>query len=226
MVNNAIMNRPRAIVVEDDEFTRALLVNALQSENIDVILDTSSATYALKVAPKMNVDVAILDLNLGSGPTGLDLALGLRRNQPNIGIVFLTSYKDPRLLGTKNLMAPFGTVYMEKRNLSDIAKLRRGVDKALVNAKNAHYEPNVDFKAFPKSTTLTNTQIEILRLVSQGHSNLEISQIRGVTEKSIEQALSRILKNTNIKGDSRKNRRVELALYYMQQTGNLLGESE
>jgi DNA-binding NarL/FixJ family response regulator len=214
------------LVVEDDEFTRALLVNALQSENFDVVINTSSATYALKTSPKMKIDVAILDLNLGRGPTGLDLSLGLRRNQANIGIVFLTSYKDPRLLGSKNTMAPYGSVYMEKGNLSDITKLRRGVEKALINAKNAHNESNVDFKLFPRSSTLTNTQIEIIRLVAQGLSNLEISQIRGVTEKSIEQTLSRILKNTSIKIDDRKNRRVELALYYLRQTGALTGDSE
>ena len=220
------MNSPRVLVVEDDEFTRALLVNALQSENFDVVLNTSSATYALKTSPKMKIDVAILDLNLGRGPTGLDLSLGLRRNQANIGIVFLTSYKDPRLLGSNNTMAPYGSVYIEKGSLSDITKLRRGVEKALINAKIAHNESNVDLKLIQRSSTLTDTQIEIIRLVAHGLSNLEISQIRDVTEKSIEQSLSRILKKTSIKIDDRKNRRVELALYYLRQTGGLTSENE
>ena len=62
-------------------------------------------------------------------------------------------------------------------------------------------------------------------MVAAGLSNLEIASIRQVTEKSIEQTLSRILKKTNIDMDDKKNRRVELALYYLRQTGVLNDEA-
>ena len=62
-------------------------------------------------------------------------------------------------------------------------------------------------------------------MVASGMSNVEIAAIRDVTEKSIEQTLSRILKKTNIDMDDKKNRRVELALYYLRQTGVLNDEA-
>ena len=110
------MPNPRVLVVEDDDFTRNLLISALRSQDCDVVLESASATYALKTASRMRIDVAVLDLNLGRGPTGLDLALGLRRNIPEIGILFLTSYKDPRLLGNSTQLAPHGSVYLEKNS--------------------------------------------------------------------------------------------------------------
>ena len=209
----------RAIVVEDEDFSRSLIVNALRSEDIEVALETASATYALKTASRMKIDAAVLDLNLGRGPTGLDLALGLRRNIPNIGIVFLTSYADPRLLGSTTNMAPYGSMYIQKSSIGDVAKIKRAIERSVENAKNAHSKSNIDIKEFGTSTGLTNVQIEIVKMVAAGLSNIEIAASRNVSEKSIEQTLSRILKKTNIEMNEKKNRRVELALYYLRQTG-------
>lgn len=219
------MNSARVLVAEDEEFTRTLLVNALQTEDFDVVLETGSATYALKTATKMRVDVAILDLDLGRGPTGLDLALGLRRNLPEVGIVFLTAYKDPRLLGSTSTMAPYGSVYLQKESLGDISRLKRGIERAMNNAKHASHKSNVDIKTLGTPVNLTNTQIDIVRLVAEGKSNQEIAAIREVSEKSIEQTLSRILKKTGITMDDKKNRRVELALYYLRQIGAINDEA-
>lgn len=219
------MSRARVLVAEDEEFTRALLVNALQSEDFDVVLETGSATYALKTATKMRVDVAVLDLDLGRGPTGLDLALGLRRNLPHIGIVFLTSFKDPRLLGSSSNMAPYGSVYLQKGSLGDFSRLKRGIERAIATAKNADNKANIDVKTLGATSDLTNTQIDIIRLVAEGKSNQEIAALREVSEKSIEQTLSRILKKTGISMDDKKNRRVELALYYLRQVGVLNDEA-
>jgi DNA-binding NarL/FixJ family response regulator len=218
------MKRSRVLVVEDEEFTRSLLVNALQGEGFDVVASTSSASYALKVAPRMDVDAALLDLNIGTGPTGLDLALGLRRLIPNIGIVFLTSYKDPRLLGSQQTMVPFGSIYMEKGGLSDLTKIRRAIEKSIVNGKLGQMKKNVDIKILPRLSNLSNSQVEIIRLVADGLSNFEIAKQRSVTEKSVEQTLSRIMKKLNMPMDERKNRRVELAKFYRYQTGVLSSE--
>jgi DNA-binding NarL/FixJ family response regulator len=219
------VSKLRALVAEDEDFTRALIVNALQTVDIEVVLETGSATYALKTATRMKVDAAVLDLNLGRGPTGLDLALGLRRNLPAIGIVFLTSYADPRLLGSNSTMAPYGSIYLQKSSIGDISKIKRGIERSVENAQIAASKSNVHIKNLGANNLLTDVQIEIVRMVANGMSNAEIAAVRQVTEKSIEQTLSRILKKTNIEMDDKKNRRVELALYYLRQTGVLNDEA-
>lgn len=215
------MKRARVLVVEDEEFTRALLTNALQSEGIDVVASTSSAKYALTVAPRMDIDAVLLDLNIGTGPTGLDLALGLRRIKPTIGIVFLTSYKDPRLLGGKNTMVPYGSMYLEKGGLSDISKIAKSIEKSIATGSLAASKSNVGIETLPRISSLSNSQIEIIRLVASGLSNSEIAKERLTSEKSVEQALSRLLKKLNMGKDERKNRRVGLSKYYRYQTGIL-----
>ncbi len=219
------MSPLRVLVVEDEEFTRSLIVNALQSVDIEVVLESASATYALKTATRMKLDAAILDLNLGRGPTGLDLALGLRRNLPNIGIVFLTSYKDPRLLGANSTMAPYGSMYLQKSSIRDISKIKRAIERSVEMSTDAQVRSNIPLRNLAHTNDLTDVQIEIVKMVSEGMSNQEIAKSRNVTEKSIEQTLSRILKKANIEMDDKKNRRVELALYYLRQTGALNDEA-
>jgi DNA-binding NarL/FixJ family response regulator len=219
------MSPLRVLVVEDEEFTRSLIVNALQSVDIEVVLESASATYALKTATRMKLDAAILDLNLGRGPTGLDLALGLRRNLPNIGIVFLTSYKDPRLLSANSTMAPYGSMYLQKSSIRDISKIKRAIERSVEMSTDAQVRSNIPLRNLAHTNDLTDVQIEIVKMVSEGMSNQEIAKSRNVTEKSIEQTLSRILKKANIEMDDKKNRRVELALYYLRQTGALNDEA-
>lgn len=211
--------KPRVLLVEDDEFQRALLVSALEREDFNVVLDTPTVSQAVKSAPGLNADAAVLDLELGRGPSGIDLALNLRRNQPTIGIVFLTNYKDLRLLSSDSSLAPYGTVYLEKSTINNFSKLAKSIEQAIVKGKNAHQKPDIDIRSLTRGTDLTNTQIEIVKLVAQGRSNQSIAEERKVSEKSIEQTLSRILKKAGIDVDERKNRRVELTLYYLRQIG-------
>lgn len=219
------MKRHRIAVVEDEEFTRALVVNALQSQGFDVVLESGSATYALKTATMMRIDAAVLDLDLGRGPTGLDLALGLRRNLPLIGIVFLTSFKDPRLLSSNTTLVPPGTMYLQKNEIGEISKIKRALERSIDQAIDRPIQPNLPVSKLGNSNVLTSLQIEITRLVAQGKSNQEIARLRDVTEKSIEQTLSRILKKVNIPLDEKKNRRVELALYYLRQSGVVIDDA-
>jgi DNA-binding response OmpR family regulator len=68
----------RVMVVEDDDFTRTTVVGALQIQGIDVISQTGSVGPAMKLAQQLKPDAVVLDLDLGAGPTGMDLAIALR----------------------------------------------------------------------------------------------------------------------------------------------------
>ena len=108
------MQRTRVMVVEDDAFTRSMIVSALQIQGVDVVSESSSVGFAIKTARLIRPDVAILDLDLGAGPTGIDLAIGLRMILPKIGIVLLTTFEDPRLLRPSLPDLPAGSIYLTK----------------------------------------------------------------------------------------------------------------
>jgi DNA-binding NarL/FixJ family response regulator len=131
------MSRIRVMLVEDDDFTRSMVAGALQIQGIDIVGETGSVGPAMKMAEELKPDAAILDLDLGAGPNGIDLAVALRRRQPRIGIVMLTTFEEPRLLNSKVSNPPAGAVYFVKKEIGEIELLYRGIQKAISNASNS-----------------------------------------------------------------------------------------
>jgi DNA-binding NarL/FixJ family response regulator len=204
----------RVVVVEDDAFTRTMLVSTLSQAGLSVILETGSAAEAVQKAPNLKPSVAVLDLHLGIGPTGIDVAHALRRNDPAIGIIFLTSYSDPRLLDANLPPMPGNSQYLTKESVIQLEVLLQAISNSLVN-KSA----KTKFNTTSNMNTLTDVQIEVLRLLADGMSNSEIAKRRVVSEKSIEVTIARIAKTLNLAKDSSRNQRVHMAKAYFAALG-------
>jgi DNA-binding NarL/FixJ family response regulator len=207
-----------ALVVEDDDFTRLMIATALQSQGVNIIGQVADAPSALSLASELKPEVAILDLHLGSGPTGLDLAVELRRILPKIGIVILTSFEDPRLLNPNLPDPPRGSIYLNKKSVNDtqvlVTALTSSTDSSTWNS------PNSSKIGLPGAIGgLTDVQLETLRLMAQGLSNAEIAKRRFVTEKSVETAIARLAKIMGVESDPSRNQRVHMAKVYFRSLG-------
>ncbi|MEN9736278.1 MAG: hypothetical protein RL129_988 [Actinomycetota bacterium] len=205
----------RVILVEDDSFVRATLKAAIQLQGIEVIHDTSNVASAMKIARSARPDAAIVDLDLGRGPNGIDLAIGLRNVVPEIGIVLLTGFIDPRLLNPEIGKLPRGSKYLVKQRLSDVEVLYETVLDAIAGVKNGESRKDVRIPTL----NLPSAQLETLRLIALGFSNDRIARERGITEKSVEQSISRLVQHFNI-AESDQNKRVELARIYFKASGS------
>lgn len=204
----------RTVVFEDDAFTRTMLVSTLIQAGFSVVLETGSAAEAAQKAPDLKPAVAILDLHLGIGPTGIDVAHALRRNDPSIGIIFLTSYSDPRLLDANLPPMPGNSQYLTKESVIKLGVLLEAVKNSLI--KNT---ATTKFQTSSSMNSLTDIQIEVLRLLAEGLSNAEIAKRRVVSEKSVEVAIARIAKTLNLPKDATRNQRVHMAKAYFEALG-------
>jgi DNA-binding NarL/FixJ family response regulator len=207
----------RALVVENDTFSRTALINALHAHNIEVVGSAANASGALQIANSHEVDVAVLDLDLGPGPSGVDIAHALRQSFPEIGIVFLTSFKDPRLAAANLPPLPQGSGYVTKGELEDFSRLVREIlasaNRPLVNRLRSNGKTR---------TPLTDTQVDVLRLVAHGFSTSEIAMRRGVTEKAVEQTLTRLRDSLELPKDKTVNQRAALVRAYYLYAGKLI----
>jgi two-component system nitrate/nitrite response regulator NarL len=192
----------RVLLVEDDHLTRLSVEAALREVGFEVSGSAASASEALRVAAGNKPDAALLDLHLGNGPTGMDLAVALRARYPKIGITFLTSYEDPRLLTPRVDKIPVGSKYITKREITSIQTLREIILASVSNPR------AVAERGQSVLSGLTKTQIETLRLVSQGLTNSEIAKRRFVSSKSVETTINRAAKVMGIPMDSSHNQRV------------------
>lgn len=174
------------LVVDDDKFVRTALEGALSSSGFDIAGSVSTAKEALILNSLSPADVALLDLDLGIGPTGFDLAHALRKSLPQIGIVFLTSYQDPRFASIRGISAPKGSRYLVKSEIENVAQ----IISTILQTKHRPFNENVNH--INKFEKLTDLQIEVWREVSEGLSSSEIAARRNISEKAVEAILARI----------------------------------
>ena len=205
----------KVLLLEDDDFIRMALVEALTFHGLKLVADCKTAAEALVASKAFEPQVAILDLDLGRGPTGLDVARSLRKANPEIGIVFLTSFSDPRFVVSGNQGAPAGSQYLVKRSVGTVSMILEAIELSLTSRKVSRWGPGLDGD-FGK---LTESQIATLRLVAEGFSNSEIARKRSITEKSVEQQVGRIAKRLGIEKKLDRNMRVSIAQAYFRQAG-------
>ena len=209
---------PRVLVVEDDGFTRTTLCAALRGLGIDVVADTGSAAQALDLAARHTPDAALLDLDLGPGPGGIEVAIGLRGTLPQVGVVILTGYSDPRLTGRNVDALPGGTMFMTKGELSSAEVLARAIPTSMRLAADPKASA-VSVHPRPRGATagLTDTQVEVARMVADGLSNAEIAVRRHVSPATVERIIQRIARELGIETTSSTNRRVMIAREFLRQ---------
>ncbi|MEI6372542.1 MAG: response regulator transcription factor [Actinomycetes bacterium] len=209
------MTGVRALVVDNDPFTLASVSNALEYQRVSVVARATTAREALELQREVMPDVALLDLDLGAGPTGVDLAHGLRIRQPEIGLVLLSTYRDPRLIAPGMIAMPRGTTYLSKADVHDFSTI-------VVRVIAAARTPLGNRTSLPDGLPpLTEAQLEVLRLVAEGRSTQAIADERNVSVKAVEQMVKRLSEILGVPRDSSSNHYVQLARAYLELAGKL-----
>jgi DNA-binding NarL/FixJ family response regulator len=198
----------RVLLVEDDGFTRMLLCSQLREMGHEVVADVATAAEGIAVLKVSQPDLAILDLDLGPGPTGVDLAYAIRKALPGTGILMLSTYVDTRLIGDFRPL-PMGSVFMVKRSLTNTVTLESAMTMAILR------EPatpvNADALGMPR---LRDGQLEIMRLIACGYSNAEIGRQRFLEEASVAKAIARLLQQLGLAVTPERNVRVLITQAY------------
>ena len=208
------MNAPQrtVLVVENEDFLRSLIAQSLESQGFTVAT-ASSALEAKKMLAKVDPDAAVLDIELGDGPTGLDFAAQLAITSPEVGIVFLTDLPDPRFARDHHEVKE-NQAYLNKKLLQSPDVLRDAINAVL-------FEESVEEFRHDQSENrplahLTRVQMEILKLISEGKTNQQIAEIRNRSLGATESAITRTLDSLGIKRDAEVNVRVEAVRSYFQ----------
>ncbi len=212
-------DRLRVMLVDDDPFTRMTLVTTLNSMEFMVVGDVATAKEALLLAAETQPHVAVLDLDLGEGPTGMDLAHRLRAMLPSIGIVMLSTYEEPRLMGFNQHPLPDDAIYLVKRTVVEPEVLGRAVRMSVDQSFREGTMRVVAKDA--RGVKISDPQIDVMRLVAAGHSNAEIARRRSLTVPAVEKAIARLIRQLDLHAAPETNQRVAIAQAYYRLTGGV-----
>ena len=207
----------KLLIVEDDKILLTMMSHALTAEGFNV-LAANDAQSAMQYFDKARPDVVILDIDLGAGPSGIDLANKMRQISGRIAIVFCTSFKDMRFIQGDYLKYPLHTVVLKKADVVNIEKFSNAINEAveLIRESDESKPDNLHEKYYKDLTAL---EIELLTLIAGGHSNKQVAAEKGISLKSCENAIARLAKKLEIPAAEQSNQRVLLTRKYMELSG-------
>jgi DNA-binding NtrC family response regulator len=83
--------RYRVLVVEDEALMRSIIVDLMRGEGYEVV-EAPSGEVAWQIFEKEKIDLAILDLNLSGGSSGLDVLKKMRDVDSEVMAIIVTAY--------------------------------------------------------------------------------------------------------------------------------------
>ena len=205
----------RVLVIIDDPFELSSVGAALKLHGVDVVGQARKKSTAINLFRSLQPNVLLIDMHK-SQEHSVDIAHVIRKEAAGIGVVILVPCADMRLIGEELSHMPPGTLLVLKDSLSSLSALCDVISAsrvfsqddtvAWVNGGLTLHEK----ESHSLMSSLSDIQIQTLRFAAEGLTNAEIGRLRFVSEKAIEQVLSRVAIALNIQPDHRKNMRVQL----------------
>jgi DNA-binding NarL/FixJ family response regulator len=205
----------RILILDCNRFELATIADSLRLQGLDIIGEARDGATATELARALNPDAIVINYQ-GCNEPLIETAHSLRISLPSLGVVLLTDSPDLRLYGISESDLPRGTQLIEKSALTELRQLRTAIESSLLPTAHTSWVAN-DWDGALSS--LTNIQVETLRLLAQGLSNSDIGRTRFVSEKSVEQTIARIAQHLHVTHEHGRNMRVILASEYFKWLG-------
>jgi DNA-binding NarL/FixJ family response regulator len=206
----------RVLVIEDEALLRDLLAQTLSSHGF-AVSTAANALEARAVFDEVDLDAIVVDINLGGGVDGFDVAEAMVRESPEIGVLFLTNLPDPRFSGHESGSLLRKAAYLRKSQLVGSNELIDALEAVLSGHVSAGHRHDMDPNR--PLAKLSRMQLGVLKLVAMGKSNQQIALERERSLGAVESMLSRIFAILGIESTSEGNARVEAARLYMAAAG-------
>ena len=204
------------LVVEDDRLTLGLLAEILTQAGF-VVGAADTVAQARVMWDRMDPDALVLDVDLGPGVNGFDLADAFLAQTPSLGVLFLSTLPDARFAGRNPDSLPVGVGYIRKDQISEPKVLVEALDAVLRGSEMD--TPRQDLDPGRPMAELSRTQIEVLRMVALGMTNQQIAVERGTSTRAVHNVLGRTLALIGAEETDEGNARVVAAREFIRAAG-------
>ena len=186
----------RIMVVDDHEVVRLGLNNLLARQpGWEVVAEAGTVSEAVRLADELEPDVVVMDIRLSDG-SGIDACREIVRKHPDMKVIMLTSFAEDDLLF--NAISAGATGYVLKQVGNDdllraIETVARGgalLDPSVTGQVLAKLRDSTRSEAF---ANLTDQELKVLALITQGKTNKEIAANLYLGEGTVRNYVSNIL---------------------------------
>ena len=194
----------RAVLLDQFPLWLDAVESAVTRLGIEVVGKTTSPEEALDLVERHEAQVLVAEITTGGGPLqGLACVGRARSRLPELKVVVLSRLDDPRYM--RAAFAVGADAYVLKTaSPEDVAlAIRQAFSRAIFFAQRDLSEAEPAAPAPPRpareiAPNLTRREVEILRLVAEGHSNGELGRMLWVTEQTVKFHLSNIYRKLGV----------------------------
>lgn len=201
-------------VLEDHLVVRDALERALEEAGFSVRFGCTSAEDLMATLASKPVDVLLLDLCLGrhDATEGVELVRNLRESNPSMRVVVLTGVDGLDLASASMGAGAFGFVTKSSASTREVveavAAAARGERRVPVEAisQQGGLSASRPLSSSPALHHLTDRERQVLASLGEGHDNLKIAALLGITERTVKAHVSSLYRKLDVEN------RVQLAL--------------
>ena len=194
------------LIVEDHELTRFGLKTTFENvDYIDNIDEADSAEAAIEVFNNNHIDVIIMDLG-SPNMNGIEATKQIRSSNKDVKIVILTSHNDEKEV-LNSLKAGANAYCSKEINPQRLVQVVQSVadgaawfDPSIAHIvlKASANSPSFDTETNRKDYDLTSREAQILKLMTEGYSNMEIAQILVISINTTKAHVANILQKLEV----------------------------
>lgn len=180
------------LVVDDHPIVRqglTLLIN--QEADLEVCGVAEEMHSGLRAIQSDRPDIVILDISL-TGPDGLETLKNIRINSPHLPVLILSMH-DESIYAERALRAGAnGYIMKQEATEKVLVALRRilsgeiYVSDRISNNMLQHYVRGANLSEHSSLAELTNRELEVFRLIGDGHGTRQIADVLHLSVKTVE----------------------------------------
>ena len=200
----------KIMVVDDQTLVREGIKSLLGlSDKVQVVAEAGNGEEALKLVSSNDIDVVLMDIRMPK-MTGIEAVRALAESAISVPVIMLTTFDDHQLV-LEAISAGAKGYLLKDVSLETLVE---GIEK--VHAGETLIQPaitetvlkslqgkNNQFDSFDEPESLSEKELEILRLMAAGCSNKEISQAMFKSEGTVKNQVSNVLAKLGVRDRTR-----------------------
>lgn len=187
--------KTRVMIVDDQRISRRFFELTLTgSGRYEVVCALPSAFTADLWLLKEQIDLVLMDVLMNDGSNGLDAAEAIKKEYPEVRIVVVTSMPEYSWMERARRIGVESFWYKETDDVSVLDVMDRTMAGESVYPEAA---PQVRL-GLAERGDFTNRELEVLREITTGKSNLQVAQALSITENTVKAHVRSLLQKTGL----------------------------
>ena len=212
----------RVVIADDSLLVREGLSSLLGSAGCEVAGTAADAHALHREVALSGPDAVIVDIKMPPdySDEGIRAAHQLRHDYPGLGVLVLSQYVEGEWALRLIRDSPEHLGYLLKDRVEDPAVVLDALDRIV--AGECFIDPGLVERLLRKPRVpgplagLTPRELEVLALIAEGRSNVSIAGALGLSPKTLEAHIRRILQRLGLEESPDDHRRVLAVLQYLR----------